>query len=346
MEQKRQHYDQKQQDKDHNQHLVLVSYNMQVKSQHHHRWIFTVPLMIYSICFLCIFNNNIHIALASTTKTEIYEPNTVVLSEEEIESQLIRSLNDLNFNSLDIQRSNSKKLSNDAVMSPEDQNLYMAEIYNLMVNRKRQNLVKPTKSTIHQNQDNANDSDDDIVNPTKSTITSSEISNPMILEILQNIPNPELSSTLINLMFPEDTTDGKSLQDMSPQEQHETATRIAKMIPGAKVEGQYIEIKDNDNYKLANLLVDDYIASNIMPSLGKEASPLLTEDEQFEEIRKRAHDMVQEQVANAFANLEEGAQKVMDSKTNHIQRETLFNIMSSSAKQSKQKKKEKNWKTE
>jgi len=321
-------------------HVASATYTEQKCPSPMRRWIATLPSIIYTICFLCFLDRSINTALASTTKTEIYEPNTVVLSEEEIESQLIRSLNDLNYNEFGEEESISQKMSIDDVMSPEDQKIYMAEIYNLIVNSRKEQLVKPTKSTIYHTKANDNDSEDRIVKPTKSTLTSDEISNPMILEILQNIPDPELSTTLIEMIFPDDTSNGNGLQDMSIQEQLDIASRIANMIPGAKVDGKWIEIdyKDNDN---SAAVLADFLGDHYLDEFGSEtnprdnASPFLTEEEQLDAIRKRAHQVIQDQVATAFANLEEGAQKVMDSQSKQKNIDKKLDSTNFFAKQSK-----------
>ena len=186
------------------------------------KWIIPLKGGIQLLCILFIVYNSVTTTRATTTRIKIDDddPNPSTLTEKEIDEQILRDLNNLN---IKFEASESKELSIEEVISPEDQLLYMKEINNIVRKHKYPDVGEKEIVTLNT----MVDSDCDKVTTPDKNLDKDEkqadLHEKILFDIISSIPDQEMSSILSELM---------------PAEQYqEVKNRITQIFPEAASKG-------------------------------------------------------------------------------------------------------------
>ena len=234
---------------------------------------------ILLICYLCTNNNNYnhHVAVAISTKTEFDEQDEVIdtahsksnfnhipldyddydrdadknlqigtrstMTEED--EHILRDLNNYNFD--DVQASTrssvsggTREISIEEVMSPEEQKMYMAKIKNLMEERRRKE-ASSSAAVSSSSSESIN------ANVRKGLVKASHPKDGA-----DNTQNHPLVNEYLDDMSDKDFN---LLDALSPQQQLDVAHRILEILPGAKIQGKWIQ--NTEGTKQPHLISDE-----------------------------------------------------------------------------------------
>ena len=183
------------------------------------KWAIPLKGCIQLLCLLLIIYASITTTRASTTKMEFDDEDVhhSILTEKEIDEQILNDLNNLN---IEYEPFESKELSIEEVMSPEDQLIYMQEINNIV--KKYKSPQAEIEMEIEAESDYDKITTTTVYNVDKK-IKQGGLDNNVIFDFVSSIPDEDISSILTELM---------------PSEQwQEVKRRIIEVFPEAKSKG-------------------------------------------------------------------------------------------------------------